>query len=197
MSGPIFFQLIGNVIFFATSMWQADRVCITVYYSWNHFTYSQNLRGYSQSIHNMNISFYYNTACMLGGFMWSFLLCYYATLACFSIAEIGDVVYSLDWYRLPKQLKKCQMLIIGRSQRSVYFMGYKMVRCTLESFMTVRFLTGTKNLWSQFEISVPPSDYSSLIPLFRTTSCSGIFPIVEMCSSQSQRNVQYAHFNPP
>lgn len=68
---------------------------------------------------------------------WSFLLCYTATISSDVIGNIGDIVYNGNWPKYPLDYRKYVLFMILRSQRPLYFMGFKMIRCTLENFTNV------------------------------------------------------------
>lgn len=76
--------------------------------------------------------------CMFVGLTWPFLMCYSATSATRSMTNLGDIVYNSNWYLYPEYLRKYSIMIIARSQRTIYFTGFQMVRCTLEVFQGVR-----------------------------------------------------------
>lgn len=90
-----------------------------------------------QTINDINIAFSYNVLCIFVSFTWTFILCYYATSTTRAMNEIGDTLYNSNWYTYPDEVKKFMIIVIARSQKTIYFTGFKMVRCTLEVFMRV------------------------------------------------------------
>lgn len=68
---------------------------------------------------------------------WNFLLCHTGTASSDVIASISDIIYNGNWLKYPLDYQKHVLLMLLRSQRPVYFMGFKMVRCTWENFTSV------------------------------------------------------------
>lgn len=60
-----------------------------------------------------------------------------ATVATTAIKGIRDVAYSFDWCQYPLDLRKYFILIMSRSQKPLYFTGFGMVRCTLQTYIKV------------------------------------------------------------
>lgn len=85
-------------------------------------------------------SIFFYIGCFNYGLSWSYLLCYSATSTTLDVANVGNVVYNSRWYEFPLTVRKSIILILIRSQSPVYFTGFKLIRCTLESFMQVRTL---------------------------------------------------------
>lgn len=100
-----------------------------------------------------------------------FVLCYFATYASHSSLSIGEIVYNeIKWYQLPLSLRKRFCLIILRSQKPVHFTGFKIIRCTLETFSAV---SEENLLFSCFPIFDFIFYLDSLsVRLRLTTSCS-------------------------
>lgn len=73
-------------------------------------------------------------SCLLCALIWPFLMCLFGTFATDRIESIGDIAYDSNWYEYPKEIRMHVMLIILRSQEPVYFMGFGVVRATLEVF---------------------------------------------------------------
>lgn len=73
-------------------------------------------------------------SCLLCALFWPALICYFGTFATDRIDSVGDIAYDTNWYNFPTESRKHVMLIIVRSQEPVYFMGYGVVRATLEVF---------------------------------------------------------------
>lgn len=72
---------------------------------------------------------------------WPFFVCFFATRLTLRIASIGSVIYESMWYEYGLNLRKFTILIISRSHQPVYFTGFNLVRCTLESFLVVFYAT--------------------------------------------------------
>lgn len=76
----------------------------------------------------------FDMSCLLCALFWPALICSFGTFATDRIESVGDIAYDSNWYAYPTEVRKHVMLIIGRSQEPVYFMGYGVVRATLEVF---------------------------------------------------------------
>lgn len=136
MSGSIFSQLFCNVVFFAMAMYQMEMVRNSF------FAIVRLLRfmfffSFVQTLENIDIAFFYSVLCMFVGLAWTFLLCFFATSAAESLTSIGNIAFNSNWYRYPSRIQRHSVLLIARSQKPIYFSGFKMVRCTLESFAKV------------------------------------------------------------
>lgn len=82
--------------------------------------------------------------CIIGGLVWPYLFCYFATRTTNRVMTIGNSVYDLDWYEYPANLQKYIILIIARSQKDAHFSGFSMVHCTLVAFGQVR---NSQKIW--------------------------------------------------
>lgn len=79
----------------------------------------------------------FDVSCFTSALIWPTFFCFYANDTTDNIASIADVVYGSNWYEWPNELSKYTQLIISRSQVPVYFVGFGLVRCTLEVFASV------------------------------------------------------------
>lgn len=69
------------------------------------------------------------TACTL---VWLALFCYHANFASDRVACIGYNIYDWNWFEYPVELQKYTILVIAQSQEPVYFVGFNLIRCTME-----------------------------------------------------------------
>lgn len=76
--------------------------------------------------------------CILWSLPWPALFCYVANLTTDRIYSLGDIAYEMDWFEYPPEIHKFFILIIARSQIPADFTGFKLIRCTLETFVQVR-----------------------------------------------------------
>lgn len=76
----------------------------------------------------------FDMSCLLCALFWPALICYYGTFATDRIETVADMGYDTNWYEYPDEVRKHIILIIARGQEHVYFMGYGVVRATLEVF---------------------------------------------------------------
>lgn len=90
-----------------------------------------------QNLHEINIALSHTIFCMCLSLMWTFTLCYMGTSTTHLMSEIGDMVYNRNWYSYPTYLRQYIIMIIARSQRTIYFTGFQIVDCTLEVFTKV------------------------------------------------------------
>lgn len=75
------------------------------------------------------------------GLVWPLFFCAFAHAATERISTIRYTVYDLDWYDFPSKLQKYFILIIAQTQETLYFTGFKLIRCTLSNFGMVNFQT--------------------------------------------------------
>lgn len=66
--------------------------------------------------------------------IWPYFYCNSASLTIDRISDIQNTIYDLPWYDMPLETRKYLILIMGKSQNPIYFMGYGLIRCTLENF---------------------------------------------------------------
>lgn len=62
------------------------------------------------------------------------------------MASIGDIVYNGNWIQYPLNHRTFVQLVILRSQTAVYFTGFKLFRCTLETFGNVSYFDSLKKV---------------------------------------------------
>lgn len=80
-----------------------------------------------------------------------FLYCYFGTRATMAAASIDEICYRTAWYSFSPEIQKCLPLIIGRAQQAIYFSGFKLAQCSLETFAKV--------VASRFSFSNPFSQF--------------------------------------
>lgn len=76
----------------------------------------------------------FDMSCLLCALFWPALICYFGTFAKDRIECVADAAYDTNWYEYPDGVKKHMILIIARAQEPIFFMGYGVVRATLEVF---------------------------------------------------------------
>lgn len=79
----------------------------------------------------------FNVLCIVFGQLWTFLLCYYATLTTENLARIANSVYNAHWRLYPPEVQNYLILVIARTQQTRYFTGFKLFYCNLETFAKV------------------------------------------------------------
>lgn len=65
------------------------------------------------------------------------LFCYFGNLVTAQFIEVADIAYLTIWYDYPLPLQPFVMLMMARAQKPKLITGFKMTRCTLESFKNV------------------------------------------------------------
>lgn len=68
---------------------------------------------------------------------WVFIFCYLATRATTAMTTIPRYVYDVNWYEYPLELREYCQIVLMRSQQPFYFTGFKVIKCTLETFTKV------------------------------------------------------------
>lgn len=65
----------------------------------------------------------------------NFLLCYFVTAAKINAMVIGDEIFDLDWYKLPRDQQLFVLLILQRAQKPSDVRGLGFFTCSLETFL--------------------------------------------------------------
>lgn len=136
-SSTMFSLLLTNIVFLASSLYNIEQVTVFILFDNWYFT-ARNL-FHSQALQNIGIGLFFCIECVGIGLFWPYLLCDSATSATLTVAQLGGIAYSSEWYKYPPNVRKYVVLIIVRSQEPVYFTGLKIIPCTLEVFMKVHF----------------------------------------------------------
>lgn len=97
-----------------------------------------NLLFFPQELDYIGIAAIEAIFCMFASGFWVFIYCLYATHMTTTLLSLGTVTFQSKWYNYPIKLRPYLILMIRRSQKSFYFNGFKIIRCDLESFATVR-----------------------------------------------------------
>ena len=69
--------------------------------------------------------------------VWLFIYCYYGQGVTSKFTQVADEAYESALYKYPRELQPYLILIIARAQEPFHFTGYKMVRCTLDTYKKV------------------------------------------------------------
>lgn len=78
-------------------------------------------------------------SCLLCALFFPAMICYFGTFASDRIENVADITYDTNWYEYPEEARKHIILIVARAQEPVFFMGFGVVRATLEVFGKVCF----------------------------------------------------------
>lgn len=77
------------------------------------------------------------TNCFCTQSLLNFIACYFADHLEEDLFEVGDVTYSLLWYKIAYKEREFLPWIIRRSQKSVRFSGFTIIDCSMATFMKV------------------------------------------------------------
>ncbi|XP_055304812.1 odorant receptor 67a-like [Sitodiplosis mosellana] len=113
--GTIFSLLPVNAVFLAISMYRMENLEL-------------NLISFAQDI-----------LYIVSSLCWPYVFCRFATHVTDQMVSIGRIAYEVNWYDSPVVWQKYLILIISRSQQKVYFTGFNLITCTLETFAKVTF----------------------------------------------------------
>lgn len=78
-----------------------------------------------------------NLFCLLLELQLNFFSSAYATAVTTNAAEIGDIIYTSEWYRLSIEQQKIVRFIIYRAEEPFHLKGYKIFTCSMETFQAV------------------------------------------------------------
>lgn len=95
------------------------------------FLYTQAIR-----VSDAESAFYF-TMILATVFFWPYFYCHFATMASENMSNIGDLIYTLNWYEFPLDIQKDFMLIMRQSQNNVYLTGFDLIGCTLLNYQRV------------------------------------------------------------
>lgn len=66
-----------------------------------------------------------------------FMFCLFGKLATDGYEKMGDCLYESNWRKLPIQMQDFLVLMIGNSQRRIYYRGFGFITLDLETFSKV------------------------------------------------------------
>lgn len=70
----------------------------------------------------------------------NYVACYYSDHLKDDLFEVGEVVYNLQWYKIAHNEREFLPWIIRRSQKPISFSGYRIIDCSLATFMKVKLI---------------------------------------------------------
>lgn len=65
------------------------------------------------------------------------LYCYYGKQTTDYYAAYADCLFESQWYKLPVDLQKVMLMVIGNAQRPLFYHGFRIARMNLETFTSV------------------------------------------------------------
>lgn len=68
---------------------------------------------------------------------WVFIFCYLGDRATSALLSIPDTIYNMNWHDYSSELRTFIQITMQYSQKPLYFTGFKMIRCSLETFARV------------------------------------------------------------
>lgn len=80
------------------------------------------------------VVFFFRIICLACASIWPSCFCYFASQTTERVSSVGDVAYCSNWYEYPTHLQKYVTLVIVRSQQPMYFTGFNLIRCSIETF---------------------------------------------------------------
>lgn len=69
-----------------------------------------------------------------------YFYCYFGKIASESYEQMGDCLFFSNWVELPLELQKYFIVMIGNTQRPLYYHGFGIANMKLETFSIVTFL---------------------------------------------------------
>lgn len=108
---------------------------------WKHRSlyHSVNIPSFNQSFFDGNLSVIGRSmSTLVITLIWLYLLCNAGEEVTNRFLEISDSIYECPWNNLPHKLRKYIPRIIAVAQRPVYMQGMGNIRCTRETYKTVR-----------------------------------------------------------
>lgn len=69
--------------------------------------------------------------------VWLFVYCYFGHIISCKGEEVANFAYNSMFYKYPLKLQIFTFFIISRSQRTFFITGYRITKCSLESFARV------------------------------------------------------------
>lgn len=89
-------------------------------------------------IKDINLKIFEPTVSNILIMVWLFVYCYYGNLISWKSEQVADFAYNSHFYKYPLDLRIFTLFMIHRSQRPFIITGYKITRCSLESYGRVR-----------------------------------------------------------
>lgn len=116
MQSILFYQLVNCILFSAFSLFALDQ---------------------SFSTHKIDLNTFLSLSALLVALIPTFVYCYFAEGLTADLLGISDIFYESMWYKLPKQEQQLVILPIQRAQRVFRLNGFKLIYCSLGTFLMV------------------------------------------------------------
>lgn len=114
MSGPLFCDLLGCVLFIAFSLFALDK-----------------------SLDEINYNTIICIECLTTSILTTFILCSLSEQMTSQSYRMADTLFESKWYGLPVTEQKWLILLIQRSGKEFRLNGYKIIDCSLKTFVAV------------------------------------------------------------
>lgn len=105
------------------------------------------LSSLNENLQNFSFGVVINLFCLVLELQLNFFSCMYATSVTTNAAEIGEIVYTAAWHRLPIDQQKLIQFIIYRAEEPFFLKGYKIFPCSMETFQAVNISAMCCMLW--------------------------------------------------
>lgn len=91
--------------------------------------------------------------------VWLFIYCHFGQMITDQCADVDKMAYNSLYYLYPLKLRQFTLLTIAQSRKPFYFTGFKMMKCSMESFTRVSmtsFIIHFNMITILFFLSLPP-----------------------------------------
>lgn len=96
----------------------------------------------SQTSEAMNFLMVISTSTFFVIVLVIFIYCYAGETVSAQCSDVALVIAQTHWYRYPPALQMFMILMIARSQKPFNFTGFKVTKCSLQTFTSVSFVGG-------------------------------------------------------
>lgn len=100
----------------------------------------------------------------------AFVYCYYGNRVTSRPIQLAQSVYETPWYLLSVRRQKRINMMIRHGEYELYYSGYGIVTCSLETFRLVRQKIRFQYKWYQFQILLFFTDFKQGWEVFPHTS---------------------------
>lgn len=136
LSGPIFFYILGNIVFLAGSIYLFVKIIFETNYLSTKINQTQFI-VFSQMAERHSFERMEGLLCLIIYSLLIFLYCYIASEITTNLAGIGEAAYRSKWNNYPSEVQKCVLLMIRRAQVPFEFNGLDLFYCNMATFATV------------------------------------------------------------
>lgn len=134
MSGVLFIIIANSIIFMAVCLFQMETVIHFIIVQKN----KQNIKKFILQKTKAGAFVVYvslNSAMLQMALIWFF--CYYSAIVSTRLSQVADVAYSICWYQFSISLQKRILMMIRQSNRHVFYHGFGIMKCNMETLKMV------------------------------------------------------------